>query len=102
LSRDILHPLYDYPLGSLSMPANFLNMVFSLGLEVARRSADLRAGCRFRSPDAIQRVTALAPEATAFPIHDRKLKMSRGHRNKGLFHASVWGLIFIRVVVAGT
>ena len=46
----------------------------SIGLEVARRAADLRAGYRLRPPDAIQLAAALVHGATAFLTNDKKLK----------------------------
>jgi predicted nucleic acid-binding protein len=53
----------------------FPNLSFvSMGLEVARRAADLRADYRFRAPDAIQLATALVHGATAFLTNDKKLK----------------------------
>jgi predicted nucleic acid-binding protein len=53
----------------------FPNLAFvPMGLEVARRAADLRAGYRFRTPDAIQLATALEQGATAFLTNDKKLK----------------------------
>ena len=53
----------------------FPNLSFvSIGLEVARRAADLRAGYRLRPPDAIQLAAALVHGATAFLTNDKKLK----------------------------
>lgn len=54
----------------------FPNLSFvPLGLEVARRAADLRAAYRLRTPDAIQVATALVQGATALLTNDRKLKV---------------------------
>lgn len=54
----------------------FPNLTFvPLGLEVARRAADLRAAYRLRAPDAIQVATALVHNATTFLTNDKKLKM---------------------------
>jgi predicted nucleic acid-binding protein len=53
----------------------FPNLSFvPMGLDVARRAVDLRAGYRFRAPDAIQLATALVQGATAFLTNDKKLK----------------------------
>lgn len=53
----------------------FPNLSFvSMGLEVARRAADLRAGYRLRPPDALQLAAALVHGATAFLTNDKKLK----------------------------
>jgi predicted nucleic acid-binding protein len=54
----------------------FPNLSFvSMGLEVARRAADLRGGYRLRPPDAIQLAAALVHGATAFLTNDKKLKL---------------------------
>jgi predicted nucleic acid-binding protein len=54
----------------------FPNLTFvPMGLEVARRAADLRAAYRLRAPDAIQLATALVHNASTFLTNDKRLKM---------------------------
>jgi predicted nucleic acid-binding protein len=46
---------------------------FDMGLDVARKASDIRAGARIKAPDAIQMATAIVHGATAFLTDDRKL-----------------------------
>jgi predicted nucleic acid-binding protein len=42
-----------------------------MGLDVARKASDIRAGVRIKAPDAIQIATAIVHGATAFLTNDR-------------------------------
>jgi predicted nucleic acid-binding protein len=44
---------------------------FDMGLDVARKASDIRAGARIKTPDAIQIATAIVHGATAFLTNDR-------------------------------
>ncbi len=44
---------------------------FDMGLDVARKASDIRAGVRIKAPDAIQIATAIIHGATAFLTNDR-------------------------------
>ena len=44
---------------------------FDIGLDVARKASDIRAGARIKAPDAIQIATAILHGATAFLTNDR-------------------------------
>jgi predicted nucleic acid-binding protein len=57
----------------------FPNLTFyEMGLEVARKAADLRASERIKAPDAIQVSTAMLYGATAFLTNDRIFERIKG------------------------
>jgi predicted nucleic acid-binding protein len=63
-----LGPARDYEYYLTTFP----NLTFyEMGLEVARKAADLRASERIKAPDAIQVSTAMLYGATAFLTNDR-------------------------------